>query len=99
MPYFCAKKRIFFQNRKYHFFTNKNRHVMDIKAAIIAQFPKRKMSPDSILLRYQAAPPVLAITLLAYACCHPSVNIAKKMDDITENDVIIALAPIVNHAH
>lgn len=72
---------------------------MNIKSIIAAQFPNRKMSPDSILLRYQAEPPVLAITLLAYACCHPSVNIAKKMEDITEHDVKIALAPIVNHAH
>ena len=72
---------------------------MNIKQIIAAQFPRRKMSPDSILLRHQAEPPLLTITLLAYACCHPSVNIAKKMDDITENDVILALAPVLKHAH
>ena len=70
-----------------------------IKACIQAQVAPRKMSADSILLRYTAEPPVLAITLLAYACCHPSVHIPKKVEEITEEDVLAAVAPIIAHTH
>ena len=70
-----------------------------LKNTIIAQFLPRKISADSILLRYQAEPSLLSITLLTFACCHPSVKIAKQMQDITENDVINAVAPIVKHTH
>jgi hypothetical protein len=71
----------------------------NLKNHIVAQFLPRKMSLDSILLRYQTEPPVLSITLLSFACCHPSVKIAKKMEDIGENDVLEAILPIVKHAH
>jgi hypothetical protein len=70
-----------------------------IKTCIQAQAAPRKMSADSILLRYTAEPPVLSITLLAYACCHPSVHIPKKIADITEVDVVAVVAPIIAHIH
>ena len=74
-------------------------HFATIKAWVIALNTQRRMTPDSILLQHIATPSTVKITLLAYACCHPSVHISKPILSITQDDVAQMIAPILQHAH
>jgi hypothetical protein len=69
-----------------------------IKQWIVDAAPRR-ISPDSIVLRYQATPPILSITLLAYQCCFPAINVQKSIESITQADIVEAVIPVFEHQH
>ena len=75
-------------------------HLAAFRTQIAALATTRRLAPDTILVRYEALPvPTVCITLLAFACCYPTIRIVKPILAITPEDIAEAVAPVLRHRH